>query len=137
MPRPPKNAESYAEQQKKLLEENERKTEDRISKLPEALKFICQRCRMKIGKSGQMCPHLTVTSNFCSDLNSLRYEYEDNKKLLEAHKKYSEAFRGPRVFTRKDLERLYHSSIAEGKRSVEEFLSYCNLVGIEYIDTND
>lgn len=104
---------------------------------PAEAKFICKLCHIAANKrmaDKLECAEIKLKGQYCRPIEKLRNVFLSQKKELEVSRKYISAFmNGRTVFRKEELERLYRDNISEGERSFDEFLSYCQLNGIEVV----
>lgn len=104
---------------------------------PEQIRKICQICHIAANKRMSTkleCASIKTKGTYCRLIENIRTVFADQKKELDLSRKYLSAFmNGRSVMRKEELERLYDEKVEKGLPSFTEFLSFCQLMGIEVV----
>lgn len=104
---------------------------------PIQLQTICNMCHIAANKRMSTkleCANIQVTGKYCRLIEGLKSVYENQQRQLELSRKYVHSFFAGRSIVRKEeLERIYQENVVESERSLNEFINFVQLMGIEVV----
>jgi hypothetical protein len=104
---------------------------------PIQLQTICNMCHIAANKRMSTrleCANIQVTGRYCRLIEGLKNVYENQQRQLELSRKYVHSFFAGRSIVRKEeLERIYQENVVESERSLNEFINFVQLMGIEVV----
>lgn len=124
------------------LEEKKDETSGyRYDLLPEEIRFICRRCHIAANKrmvDKLECSSVTVEGRLCKDVERIRGILSSQARELTVYQKYasafiSEKFGERRVLQKSEIAKVYKEKVADGERSLEEFVDLLCHLGLEVV----
>lgn len=115
--------------------------EYRYDLLPDEIRFICRRCHIAANKrmvDKLACSSVTVEGRLCPDVERIRSILQAQGQELSIYRKYASAFISEKfgersVLQKNEIAKLYKEKIAEGERTLEEFVELLCTLGIEVV----
>ena len=122
-------------------EEQKEETGYRYDLLPEELKFICRRCHIAANKRMMDkldCSSVTIEGRLCENVERIRSTLSAQARELAIYRKYASAFINDKfgertVLQKNEIAKIYREKVADGKRSLEEFVDLICSLGIEVV----
>lgn len=125
------------------VEQEEQKEEKgyRYDLLPQELQFICRRCHIAANKrmvDKLDCASVTIEGRLCENVERIRSTLSAQAQELTIYRKYASAFItdkfGERtVLQKSEIAKIYKDKIADGERSLEEFVDLLCFLGLEVV----
>ena len=113
----------------------------RYDLLPEELKFICRRCHIAANKrmvDKLDCSCVTIEGRVCENVERIRSTLSAQAQELTIYRKYASAFISDKfgertVLQKREIAKIYNEKIAEGERSLEEFVDLLCFLGVDVV----
>lgn len=122
-------------------EEKEEKPGYRYDLLPEELRFICRRCHIAANKrmvDKLDCSSVTIEGRLCEHVERIRSTLSSQAQELTIFRKYASAFISEKfgertVLQKSEIAKIYKEKVADGERSLEEFVDLLCYLGLEVV----
>ena len=124
-----------------LEQEEQQEKGYRYDLLPEEIQFICRRCHIAANKrmvDKLDCSSVTIEGRLCENVERIRSVLCSQAHELSIYRKYASAFISDKfgertVLQKVEIAKIYKEKVAEGERSLEEFVDLLCSLGIEVV----